>query len=71
MKEIMWPIVLVLGAFIAVIAIFGVFINKSNKQPETDFVFDKGDYRYVKLEEEQFNQLIKALENIASAKESK
>lgn len=69
MKEIIWPILALVGIFTVAVVTMGVI--RSCDQPDTNFVFDKGDYRYVKLEEEQFNQLIKALENIASAKEDK
>ena len=35
---------------------------------KTNFVIDRRDYRYVMIEEEQFNRLIEALENIAAQK---
>lgn len=69
MREIIWPILVPVGLFTVAMVTMGVI--KSCDQPDTNFVFDKGDYRYVKLEEAQFNQLIKALENIASAKGDK
>ena len=67
MKAIITPILLMCAAFAVLIGAAAVLRGCHNEY-KTDFVIDRGDYRYVKLEEEQFNRLIKALENIAAQK---
>lgn len=66
MKAMMWPIALVVIVFTC--AVCGMACLRSCESKPNAFVMDRGDYRYVKLEEEQFDQLIKALENIAAQK---
>ena len=66
MKDIWGPIILLVVFFCAMIILMACL--RGCESSHNTFVVDKGDYRYVKLEEEQFNQLIKALENIAAQK---
>lgn len=63
MKDMMWPIVLLVITFTC--SVCGMACLRSCESEPNPFVVDRGDYRYVKLEEEQFNRLIEALENIA------
>ena len=61
-------LVLLLCVAFAVCIGFAAVLDSCNNEHKTNFVIDRGDYRYVMLEEEQFNRLIKALENIAAQK---
>ena len=57
-------VVLLCAAFAACIG-FAAVLRSCDDAHKTNFVMDRGDYRYVMIEEEQFNRLINALEKIA------
>lgn len=60
-------VLLLCAAFAACIGL-AAMLHSCDNQHKTNFVMDRGDYRYVMIEEEQFNRLIKALEDIAAQK---
>ena len=66
MKDIWGPIIMLVVFFCAMIILMACL--RGCEQSHHTFVTDKDDYRYVMLEEGQFNRLIKALENIAAQK---
>ena len=61
MDNIITPIIIVSGCFIGFIALAAI-LNGCN-EPQTA-KSDQGDYRYVMIEEQQFNRLIEALEGL-------
>ena len=63
MKDAWGPIIMLVVFFCAMIILMACL--RGCEQENHPFVTDRDDYRYVMIEEEQFNRLINALENIA------
>ena len=65
MHEVIKSIILIGVCFIACIAGAAIMRGCDTPKPSNNFVHDIGDYRYVMIEEQQFDRLIEAIESLA------